>query len=177
MKPHDVIARIRHAFKRRLSAGGHRVDQDDAPAPDSAGECDRLTGQLIGHNTGPMPRVSLDPLKSMADDSPNDMMVYTADNPKLAAAVADVSQGTPPLEAFRKHDIAIPTSPPATPLDPGQLRFGSYGTYANGDIVVALDPQQVIIDGKVKPISSAATKPGFLGWHHPPTEASPGGDF
>lgn len=107
-----------------------------------------------------------------------DGMIYTADNPKLAAAVTDISKGTPPLEAFRKHDIALPppTSPPATPLGPDQLRFGSYGTYSNGDIVVVLDKQRAIIDGEVQPISSAASKPGFLGWQDPPAPtASPEG--
>lgn len=99
-----------------------------------------------------------------------DGVTYTADNPKLAAAVTDISKGTPPLEAFRKHDIAIapPTSPPATPLGPEQLRFGSYGTYTNGDIVVVLDKQRAIIDGEVQPVSSAASKPGFLAWQNPP---------
>lgn len=97
-------------------------------------------------------------------------VVYTADNPKLAAALTDISKGATPLEAFRKYDIAIPppTSPPAAPLDPSQLKFGSYATYTNGDIVVALDKQRAIIDGQVQPISSAASKPGFIAWQNPP---------
>jgi hypothetical protein len=113
---------------------------------------------LAPTGTGPTPI-------TLADGS-----TVTADSPQLAEVIKDIQAGTNPVDAYRKHDIVLPptTSPPAAPLDPSNLRAGSYGTYTNGDIVVALGPQKAWVDGHIQPIS-AAGKPGFLGWQNPPT--------
>jgi hypothetical protein len=99
-----------------------------------------------------------------------DGTTVTADSPQLAEVIKDIQAGTNPVDAYRKHDIVLPptTSPPAAPLDPSNLQAGSYATYTNGDIVVALGPQKAWVDGHIQPISATA-KPGFLGWQNPPT--------
>jgi hypothetical protein len=97
-------------------------------------------------------------------------ITVTADNPQLAAVIEDIKNGTPPADAYRNHNFQTspPTSPPAEPFDVNKLRPGCYATYSSGDIVVALGPQKVIINGQVQPIN-AAMKAGFLGWHDAPT--------
>jgi hypothetical protein len=114
------------------------------------------------------------PLPTTAGTGPTpvtlgDGSTVTVDSPELAGAIKDIQAGVNPVDAFRKHNIVLPptTSPPATPLDPSQLRPGSYGTYSNGDIVVAFGPDKAYVDGRIQPISAAA-KPGFLGWQNPP---------
>lgn len=78
------------------------------------------------------------------------------------------SQPNTAPETFGKDQDGIPppNSAQPVPVDLAHVRFGSYGLYANGDIVTAVGPQHVMIGGQVQPITSIATKPGFLGWHN-----------
>lgn len=93
----------------------------------------------------------------------------TADNPQTAAAVEEIAKGANPEETFRKHGMTLlpATAPPNPPLNPDQLKVGSYARYSNGEIVVALGGQKAIMGGHVVPISATA-KDGFLFWANPP---------
>lgn len=98
----------------------------------------------------------------------------TADNPQTAAAVDEIAKGANPEETFRKHGINVlpVTAPPNPPLNPDQLKVGSYARYSNGEIVVALGGQKAIMGGHVVPISATA-KDGFLFWANPPAATAP----
>ncbi|SKO35446.1 Biofilm regulator BssS [Mycobacteroides abscessus subsp. abscessus] len=147
------------------TGGDHNGGNNDKPAdqkPGTANANPAGQGMQVPGLTGPTP-VTL-----------KDGTTVTAANPELAAVIKDIEKGTPPLEAYRNHNMQIspPTTPPAVPFDIEKLRPGCYGSYSNGDIVVALSPQKIIdMNGQVQPIS-AAMKAGFLGWQPAPGSTS-----
>lgn len=99
-----------------------------------------------------------------------DGTTVTADNSQLAGVLEDIDAGKPPPDAYRAHNITLPppgTTPPTVLDDPSKLRPLDYGTYTDGRMAVAINPQKVFIDGQIQPIEAAAG-PGFLGWQHPP---------
>lgn len=130
---------------------------------------------VVPNLTGPNATVtgltnpSSGPTAVTVTDANGATMTVTADNPQLAAVINDVANGTSPEQAYRNHGMATapPANAPTTLFDTNRLRPGSYGTYSSGDLVVALGPHRVLLDGHAQPIA-AAMKTGFLGWHEPP---------
>lgn len=75
----------------------------------------------------------------------------------------DLRNNQPTTASETLHQSRVEISLPASTQT---LRFGSYGLFANGDVIAAVGPQHVMIGGQVQPITAVATRPGFLGWHH-----------
>ncbi|MBS9533739.1 DUF4226 domain-containing protein [Mycobacterium sp. M1] len=144
-----------------LLSGLHRGDTpaEDGPAPEDP-PADPPAGDGAGAAAAP------DAAGPVEVRLPDGTTTSVAD-PKLAAAMQAVADGTPVAEAFAHQGIDIP--PPGTtvsaPVDPTRLRPGDLGVFTDRH-ALAVGDGRALLDGQFQDVANLRG-PGFLGWLHP----------
>ena len=96
----------------------------------------------------------------------------TAASPQLAAAIKAAAGGAPIADAFAQQGITIPAPGTAVsnPIDPVQVIPGDIGIFTDRH-ALGLGHGKALLDGQIQHIATVSG-PSFLGWEHPPAEAT-----
>jgi Domain of unknown function (DUF4226) len=96
----------------------------------------------------------------------------TASSPQLAAAIKAAAGGAPIADAFAQQGITIPAPGTAVsnPIDPVQVIPGDIGIFTDRH-ALGLGHGKALLDGQIQHIATVSG-PSFLGWEHPPAEAT-----
>ncbi|WP_099025039.1 type II toxin-antitoxin system Phd/YefM family antitoxin [Mycolicibacterium palauense] len=94
----------------------------------------------------------------------------SARSSSAARAVQTALGGVSVSDAYFRQGITLPPvgTPPACPIPAAELQAGDVGMFED-DMAIALGDGSALAAGRVQPIDTVCSGPGFLGWFDPHT--------